>query len=152
MGLLKIYLDNCCYNRPYDDQTQMKVSLETSAKLEIQRMIRNGDVLLVSSYILTYENNANRFSSKRIDIKEFISKYTHTYVSENYDVKVRLLAAEIMRTGIKRLDACHVACAVIAGCDYFLTTDSRLLKYRSENIKVENPVTFIMEMEERNEE
>jgi len=32
MERLKIYLDNCCYNRPYDDQSQLKVSLEAQAK------------------------------------------------------------------------------------------------------------------------
>ena len=32
-----------------------------------------------------------------------------------------------MKTGIKAKDACHVACAISASCDYFLTTDDRLL-------------------------
>lgn len=35
-----VYLDNCCYNRPYDDQTQLKIQMETLAKLEIQQEIR----------------------------------------------------------------------------------------------------------------
>ena len=35
----KIYLDNCCYNRPYDDQTQLRIELETKAKLFIQQQI-----------------------------------------------------------------------------------------------------------------
>ena len=26
-----IYLDNCCYNRPYDDQSYMRINLETQA-------------------------------------------------------------------------------------------------------------------------
>jgi len=30
---MKIYLDNCSYNRPFDDQSQMKIRLETEAKL-----------------------------------------------------------------------------------------------------------------------
>ena len=29
----KVYLDNCCYNRPYDDQTQLRIELETKAKI-----------------------------------------------------------------------------------------------------------------------
>ena len=33
----KIYLDNCFYNRPYDDQTQLKISLQTQAKLQVQK-------------------------------------------------------------------------------------------------------------------
>ena len=32
---VKIYLDNCCYNRPFDDQKQIKIQLETIAKIKI---------------------------------------------------------------------------------------------------------------------
>lgn len=49
---MKIYLDNCCYNRPYDDQSQLRISLETQAKLYVQDLIKRGKVDLVSSYIL----------------------------------------------------------------------------------------------------
>ena len=52
-------------------------------------------------------------------------------------------AEEIMRTGIKMKDAYHVACAVYASCDCFLTTDDRLLKYYTDEIKVLNPIDFI---------
>ena len=41
MSKVKIYLDNCCYNRPYDDQNQLKIELETKAKLYIQDLIVN---------------------------------------------------------------------------------------------------------------
>jgi hypothetical protein len=37
-----IYLDLCCFNRPYDDQSQMRVRLETEAKLAIQDKVRSG--------------------------------------------------------------------------------------------------------------
>ena len=40
--LMKIYLDNCCYNRPFDDQTALKVHLEAIAKLAIQADIKRG--------------------------------------------------------------------------------------------------------------
>jgi len=36
----KLYLDNCCFNRPFDDQSQMLVRLETEAKLFIQEGIK----------------------------------------------------------------------------------------------------------------
>jgi hypothetical protein len=32
---MKLYLDNCCYNRPYDDQTQERIHLEGEAVLVI---------------------------------------------------------------------------------------------------------------------
>lgn len=37
-----IYLDNCCFNRPFDDQEQLRVRLETEAKLRIQHLMREG--------------------------------------------------------------------------------------------------------------
>ncbi|MFO7884916.1 MAG: hypothetical protein R6U68_08850 [Desulfobacteraceae bacterium] len=37
---MKIYLDNCCFNRPFDDQTSLRIRLETEAKLDIQAKTR----------------------------------------------------------------------------------------------------------------
>ena len=54
---MKIYLDNCCFNRPYDDQTQIRISLETQAKLYVQGLVRERKVELVTSYVLWYENS-----------------------------------------------------------------------------------------------
>lgn len=36
---MKIYLENCCFNRPFDDQNQLKIKLEAEAKLHIQAEI-----------------------------------------------------------------------------------------------------------------
>lgn len=148
MGKIKIYLDNCCYNRPYDDQSQLIISMEAMAKLSIQQEIRNNNVDLVTSYILVAENTANKFEEKRNDIQKFIEKYTNTFVSENSSERVKHIATEIMNTGIKLMDACHIACAIIAGCDYFISTDKRLLKYQSDKIKIVNPISYILEKEE----
>lgn len=41
---MRVYLDNCCYNRPFDDQSQLKVRLETEAKLFVQQPMRTGAV------------------------------------------------------------------------------------------------------------
>ena len=56
------------------------------------------------------------------------------------------MALEIEASGIKPKDACHVACAILSGRDYFLTTDDRLLKYKRDDILV-NPVDFIKVLE-----
>ena len=147
MEHLKIYLDNCCYNRPYDDQSQLKINMEALAKLTIQQQIRDGKVNLVTSYILVAENTANRFETKRNDIQSFIDNYTHTFVSEASSDKVKKIAQDIMETGVKLMDACHIACAVIAECDYFISTDKRLLKYQSDKVKIVNPLIYILETE-----
>ena len=46
---IRVYLDNCAYNRPYDDQSQFKIELETLAKLKIQRMIKDHQILCCES-------------------------------------------------------------------------------------------------------
>ena len=48
-----------------------------------------------------------------------------------------------MKSGIKLKDASHTACAIMAKCDYLITTDKRLLKYRDERIKIVNPIEFV---------
>ncbi len=64
-------MDNCCYNRPYDDQLQFRIFIETQAILYIQDMIRNGEVELVTSFMLNYENNANSVAEKLKSIDDF---------------------------------------------------------------------------------
>ena len=145
---MRIYLDNCCYNRPYDDQSQLKVAMETQAKLEIQQRIRDGRLELAASYILEAENAVNPFEMKRTDIQAFIDAYAKVFVSENADKEVRKLAAEIMESGVKLMDACHIACAILADCDVFFSTDRRLLKYRTDAVRIMNPATFIIELED----
>lgn len=71
---MRIYLDNCCFNRPYDDQSNIRVSLETQAKLYIQDMIRNQKLELVSSYMLRFENEQNPYNMRKQAIAEFIRK------------------------------------------------------------------------------
>lgn len=71
MGNIKVYLDNCCYNRPYDDQSQIKISLETQAKLYVQHLIVEKKLDLVYSYISRYENSQNSLEIRRSAIKDF---------------------------------------------------------------------------------
>jgi hypothetical protein len=54
---MRIYLDNCCFNRPYDDQSSITISLETQAKLYIQNLIHQGKIEMVTSYMLMYETD-----------------------------------------------------------------------------------------------
>lgn len=37
---MRLYLDLCCFNRPYDDQTQTRIRLETEAKILIQENVK----------------------------------------------------------------------------------------------------------------
>jgi hypothetical protein len=62
---MRVYLDNCCFNRPFDDQAPVRIRLETEAKMQIQQAIKDGRLLLVWSYILDYENALNLDEDRR---------------------------------------------------------------------------------------
>jgi len=63
---MRIYFDNCCYNRPFDDQRQLRIRLESEAKLEIQAKILERKYELAWSYIIDFENELNSFDSRGI--------------------------------------------------------------------------------------
>lgn len=53
--MLKIYFDNCCLNRPFDDQTQVRIRLEAEAVLLILSRIEYGEWAWVGSDVLIDE-------------------------------------------------------------------------------------------------
>jgi len=141
---MKIYLDNCCFNRPFDDQSQLRILLESEAKLKIQENISLGTYDLVWSYILDYENNKNPFKERQKQIGKWRG-YSKEDVVESKSVLE--FANVIMSKGIKKIDALHIACAIEAGADYFLTTDDGIIKKSTmiKNIKIIDPIGFIKE-------
>jgi len=142
--MIRVYLDNCCFNRPYDDQSPLKIWLETQAKLHVQSMVYNRQIELAWSFMLTFENSKNLMCSKKTAISEW--KLLSSIVVDSSD-SIRQMAREIISTGIKAADAAHVACAIAGSCDYFLTVDKRLLRYKDPRIIICNPVDFITNFE-----
>jgi hypothetical protein len=52
---MKIYLDVCCLNRPFDDPSQMRVHLEAEAVLVIIKQVEQAEWTWVSSDAVVYE-------------------------------------------------------------------------------------------------
>ena len=145
MATVKIYLDVCSYNRPFDIQTQMKIRLETEAKLHIQANVREGIYALCWSYILDYENGKNPYREKRSMIAPW-KEIAVDYCPPSESILSR--GKGIMTLGVKQMDALHIACAIERKCDYFITTDNGLTNKAIANIKVINPIDFVREMED----
>lgn len=143
---IRVYLDNCCLNRPFDDQQNLKIKLEAEAKLFVQQKIKENEIELAWSYILEYENSENPFVQK----KETISKWQSiSKIDINENQKIIKTSEEICKLNIKHKDALHIACAIEAKCDYFLTTDIFLIKkaHFIDKIIIMNPINFINELE-----
>jgi predicted nucleic acid-binding protein len=142
---VRVYLDNCCFNRPFDDQRQTRVRLEAEAKLCIQEHIRSGTLELVWSYMLDFENAANPFAERRTTISGW-NRYAAMDIEETAIILQR--ATILADRGLKAKDALHVACAIAGACIYFVTTDDNILKRRPDihDITVVDPTAFVREM------
>jgi predicted nucleic acid-binding protein len=140
---MRIYLDNCCYNRPFDDQTHARIVLETQAKMTIQELIKAGTVELAYSYMSVMENSDNPNVGNRESIASFFA-YATLYIGSQYDDDIRTKVATYAKYGIYSKDATHLACAIHAQCAYLITTDDRFIKrYKMNEIIVCNPITFL---------
>jgi len=141
---MRVYLDNCCYNRPFDDQTQLRVRLEIEAKLRVQHLMRTGAVEYAWSDMLSLEVGDNPVLLRREKILGWV---VGAFANVEITDEVRKDSRELMRRGLGNADALHLACAVAADCDWFLTVDRGILKKVGEfkGTHVANPVDFILE-------
>jgi len=140
METLKLYLDNCCFNRPYDEQVNLIIQMETEAKLNIQDAIKAGEFLLLWSFVLDYENAANPF----LDVRNRIIEWKYLAIADcDLSEDITNKSRELMKLGLRQMDASHLACAIYLGADYFLTTDKKILNKVITDVTVMNPIDFI---------
>ena len=144
---LRVYLDNCCFGRPFDDQNFPRIFMETQATLFIQSKIRDGEIELATSHILHYENSQCKFKIRKESVADFMKAYSKIHIDMSYGEQVLKLSEKIISSGVKDKDAYHLASAILAECDYFLSTDKRLLKYNTNEIILLNPIEFIKVLE-----
>jgi hypothetical protein len=142
---VRVYLDNCCCNRPVDDQPQTRVRLEAEAKLCIQEHLREGTLELAWSFILDFENTANPFEERRITIRRWRQSAT---IDVEETTTIPQEANALVEWGLKAKDALHIACAIAGECPYFLTTDDEILRRGKDvrGITVLDPTAFVREM------
>ena len=142
--MAKIYLDTSIYNRPFDDQTQPKIFLESQAVAIILQIVETKLVELVSSSVLEYENSRNPFLVKQ----EAMNRYLQMAQSrQEVNEAIRQRAEQLEHNGVKAVDALHIACAETAESNYFITCDKRLINRCSAlTMKVMNPVDFMLEI------
>jgi len=140
----RIYLDMCCYCRPFDNNSQSRILLEAEAVLRIVDAVRDKKLHLISSDIVTAEllENPKEDAVAWIDsVLEF--SFDHVQLTSNIEHE----AVVIVASGIRPKDALHVASALAGNAEYFCTCDDRLLKKlqatASVNIQALNPIEIV---------
>jgi predicted nucleic acid-binding protein len=146
---MRIYLDTSVYNRPYDDQTQAKIYLESQAVLIILNLIETRQIESVNSSVLEYENQKNPFLIIQKAIKKYLTK---TSLFQPLSETIRQKAKKLETGGIKPIDALHIASFEASQSDYFITCDQRLLnRCKALAIPAINPIDFIKELDNENQ-
>ncbi len=146
---MKIYLDVCCLNRPYDDQSQDRIHLESEAVITILKHIELEEWSLVSSGVVNYEISQTSDEERKGRLQS-LARWASEFVS--VEPKILARARELQRQlGMKAYDALHIACAERGGADVFLSTDDNLVKAAKRNeetisIEVENPLLWLQKV------
>jgi len=143
---MRIYMDVCCLNRPFDDLAQDRIYLEAEAILSIISHCKDGKWTLIASGIIDYE------LSKMPDIDRLEQVQTLYAVANEritLTTQAEQRAAFFHQHGLKPFDSLHLALAEASDVDVFLTTDDRLLRAASKmslKLKVDHPVFWLMEV------
>ena len=145
---MKIYMDVCCLNRPFDDQTQDKIRIESDALLAILSKCMSGEWELLSSEVLDIEIENTPDKWKKSKVNE-LYKLAQEKIMLNDTIVKR--ASDIQIFGIKSFDSLHLATAEYSKATVFLSTDKNLLHMASRlemGITVTNPLNWFMEVYE----
>lgn len=146
---MRLYLDACCLNRPFDDQSQLRVHLESEAVLAIRERAEESAWTLLSSTALTFELSRIPDPQRRARTQKLLSAAHETVcVGPATSARAKILQGAY---GLRAFDALHLACAEALQADVFLTTDDQLLRACRRQgagelpFAVANPLTWLTE-------
>ena len=143
---MRIYFDNCCLNRPYDDLTDNTVRMECEAILSIIDNCGANDWIFFSSDVLLDEI----LETADINRREKVMLLYHAASEHiNFSEAIFSRAKELEQYNIKSFDALHIASAEAARADVLLTTDRKLINAAARAgalIPVRNPLVWLTEV------
>lgn len=145
--MIRVYLDTCCFSRPLDDPTQVRVKLEAEAIVVVLEHVDQGRWMMIGSYAVDAEIAAIRDPVRRQDVTKVATAATNHIRA---DPQLLQRAQVLERMGFGVYDSVHIACAEIAGADVLLTTDDALVRRARRlqhelGVPVANPLTWLKE-------
>ncbi len=121
----RIYLDVCVLSRPYDDQSFLRIRIETEAANLILSKVDIGLFNLISSPVHLEEISSISDTFERHELLGRLERLAKT-VNINVE-KTKERAEELYRLNFSVADAAHVAYAEKSGAE-FISCDDALLK------------------------
>lgn len=145
---MKIYLDVCCLNRPFDDQRQDRIHLESEAVITILKQVETGDWRWINSSVVLFEINQTPHPDRKNRLLKLCNAASEII---RLDEEIYAISENLKKAGFKSYDALHLACAKKAGVDIMLSTDNKLIKKAIQQanlvkMRVENPWVWLQEV------
>lgn len=144
---LRVYLDNCCFNRILDDRSNSKIYYERNSIMIILELAEKSAIKIIGSEMLLKE-----ISDTKDAYKKSVLQMLYSLCSEEVKIDESILdRAECIRhsTNIKYKDSIHLACAEASNVNALLTTDIKFMN-NSQRIKtytkVMNPNQWLLEV------
>jgi len=145
---MRIYLDCCSLQRPFDDRSQPRIAIEAEAVLVILALCESDRLKLISSDALLFEIGRIPDQGRKDDALAILEIAKKTV---ELTTKIESLAGRFGALGLKPLDALHLAFASSSKVDYFCTCDDKVLKkaksFDEINTKVVSPTELVMELD-----
>jgi len=145
---MRIYLDCCSLQRPFDDRSQPRIAIEAEAVLVILALCESDRLKLISSDALLFEIGRIPDQNRKDDTLAILEIAKEAV---ELTTKMESLARRFGALGLKPLDALHLAFASGSKVDYFCTCDDKFLKkaksFDKINTKVVSPTELVMELD-----
>jgi predicted nucleic acid-binding protein len=143
---MKLYFDNCCYGRPYDDQSQDEIRAETDAVQNVIKLAQWYGYTIFGSVVLDIEIGKikNKDAEKYEDVWGFYQRTITSRAGAEKHV-VEHYTPLALQAGVRGLDVFHLCVAISAGVDYLVTTDKKFIKAAAGlrlSLTVINPLNF----------
>jgi hypothetical protein len=145
---MRLYFDACCLNRPFDDQFQYRIRMESEAVRTLLAMCRDGLHRWVASDALVLEVSKMPDALQRAAVLDMLRFADERLPADRAAFD---LAAELAAEGLGGFDATHLSVATLGACDILLTTDDRFIARsarlrRKPLARVMNPVVLVTEL------
>ncbi len=145
---MRIYLDCCSLQRPFDDKSQPRIAVEAEAVLVILALCESDCLKLISSDALLFEIGRIPEQDRKDDALAILKIAEETI---ELTIEIEALAGKLGASGLKPLDALHLAFASASKVDYFCTCDDKFLRKAKSleglKIKVVSPTELVMEVD-----
>ncbi len=145
---MRVYLDLCVYNRPFDDQTHERIFIEARAFYIVIKWIEEGKMISIHSDALEYENSLTSNPDRGRRVRSYLSLAKEFVKLSGLSIR---RASEIMNLGFRDMDALHIAMAEEGKAHYFITCDDEIIDVAEKNqerlkVKVCSILEFLEEV------